>query len=226
MQTLGKADVVVKRFDHRNGHELLPQIVDCYREVFADGPWHEWKTCPHCGKYWGKKDREALERMSFEHCGHPLVDFWPTEKVANDIITLPEEASIYVAINDDDVVGFCWGYPISIQELENDLGITFSSDIYDNFGTIERVAYQDDIGVKISYRGNGIAKEMFSARLSDFLDQRLEVAIVRTRALPEPSVTYGWFVHKLGYRILKEYPEGDGRVILATSLNNLNNVSK
>ncbi len=210
-----KATIKFAKFDLASDDgSLTAQFIECYREVFADGPWHEWMKCPVCQKYWGKKDAGILAQMRFRYCGQPLVDFWSRDQVISDLEhELGPEASCWLALDDDQVVGFCFGYPIQSGVLETKLGISL--------GRSGVVAYQDDVGVLAPYRGQKIAKEMAVRRLGDFLDQELEFGVARTRQTPEPSVTFNWYTEKLGYEVIARYPEGDGRVVLGRKLRGL-----
>ena len=201
-------------------HKLTLQLVECYRDVFASGPWHEWFKCPICQKYWGKKDEEVLTSLRFRHCNVLLVDFWPKKQVISDLYhEITPEASCWLAVNNNAVVGFCWGYPISITDLETKLGVSFSDTL--KCGATEKAAYQDEVGVIFAYRGHKIAKTMITHRLNDFLAQSLQIGIVRTRQYPEPSETFLWYTQKLGYHIIARYPREDGRVVLGRELSGL-----
>src|SRR3989344_6129238 len=98
---------------------LTGRLVECYREVFADTPWNEWLKCEKCDKYWGLKDKAMLESRGFRHCGQPLVDFWSVEQVLTDLEhEITPEASCWLAMEADLVVGFSWGYPVGLADLE------------------------------------------------------------------------------------------------------------
>ena len=215
---------------HPGGEDnlLTGKLVECYREVFADRPWNEFLKCPECEKYWGHKDLSELTANQFRHCGVPLIDFWSREQVLTDIVhEITADASCWLSITSSRsglttgayrVVGFCWGYPITIAELKEKLGIQFSINGNDRD---ETVAYQDEVGVSSPYQGRGIAKSLVHERLKDFLGRGLKFGVVRTRETPEPSVTFSWYTKKLGYEILARYPGDDGRVILGRSLEGL-----
>lgn len=211
------------RYSPANGDPLLTaQLVECYRDVFADGPWHEWLKCPQCQKYWGTKDRGLLVSYKFRHCDRPLVDFWPREQVISDLHhEIAPEASCWLAMSKDRVVGFCWGYPITTSDLEAKLGVSFNNNPECHSEAAEPIAYQDEVGVLSAYRGRKIAKAMVVQRLSDFISQGLQIGIVRTKQSPEPSETFLWYTEKLGYKILANYPGDDGRVILGRQLSGL-----
>lgn len=212
-------DVSFSRYSPDKSDRIVTtQLVECYRDVFADRPWNEWLKCPVCGKYWGIKDKDHLTCYKFHHCGVPLVDFWPREEVLADLShEIVSGSSCWLAMNKESIIGFCWGYPIKIDDLETKLGIPIISnlgylDIY------EQVAYQDEVGVISSYRGRKVAKAMVIRRLDDFIAQGLQCGIVRTKQSPEPSETFLWYTQKLGYEILAKYPGDDGRVVLGRKL--------
>ena len=193
------------------------QLVECYRNVFSDEPWHEWLKCQKCEKYWGKKDQDYLVSIKYQHCGAELVDFWSRNQVLADLFhEITVDGSCWLAKDNDRVVGFCWGYPIKVIDLENKLGIMLNWKF--GFERENLVAYQDEIGVLSDYRKKGIAKSMFVKRLDDFLERGLRVGYVRTRQYPEPSETFLWYTQKLGYQIIATYPNADGRVILSRPL--------
>lgn len=216
-------NITFSRYSPENDDtKLLTQLIECYRDVFADGPWHEWLMCPVCKKYWGIRDRNALASSRFQHCDTPLVDFWSKESVASDLRhEITSESSCWLAMNGDDIVGFCWGYPITVINLEKKLGISFSDRLKINPKNNGLIAYQDEVGVLSTYRGHKIAKMMISRRLKDFISQGLKIGIVRTRQSPDPSETFLWYTGKLGYEIIAHYPGNDGRVILARQLSGL-----
>lgn len=213
----------IVRFDPHQDHHHLDGLVECYQNVFAGSPWNEWMKCPKCEKCWGTKDKPELQRMEFRHCETNLVQFWPAEQVRKDILhEVTPESSCWIALYNNKVVGFCWGYPIEVSELERKLKIGFSNDLQRQFGSAYTVFYQDEMGVDPSYQGQGIASAMFDRRLEDLLGRGMTIGVVRTRERPEPSVTHGWFM-EMGYPVIARYPnksnhEEDGRVIMAANL--------
>ena len=152
-----------------NDRQQTAQLVECYRDIFADEPWNEWLQCPECGFYWGKSESDDLVARKFYHFGKPLVDFWPRDQVIVDLEhEIRAQAACWLALDQSKVVGFCWGYPINFGQLAVKLEIALEGDS-DNV-----VAYQDELGVLSAYRGWGIAKTMLVHRLDDFLTQGLE----------------------------------------------------
>ncbi len=212
-------DVRVVKYDVTERRHIEP-LINCYRQVFADPPWNEWKKCsnPDCpdpNGFWGKKDTKLLSSWNFRHCGMPLDDYWPRDQVRQDLEhELTDITSCWLCFDGEQVVGFCWGYPITLGELEEKLKTEIA--ISSQGDKRQLVAYQDEMGLIDRYRGSGLAKTMFLRRLDDFLSLGLKTTIVRTRELPNPSVTFSWFVGKLGYEVVARYV--DGRVVLARPL--------
>ncbi len=204
---------------HTGESSVTAQVVKAYQSVFGDPPWNEWMRCETCGAFWGFKDRIELESLGFIHCNKKMTEYWPTHQVTEDLEhEIGPDASAWLAFSGDNVIGFCWGYPIEAAELEKKLKVDFADDLLRRFGAT-RVAYQDELGIVSAFRGQKLAKELFIRRHRDFLAQGLTVGVVRTRRLPEPSVTYLWFTEKLGYVVVAEYD--DGRVVLANDIRDL-----
>ncbi len=222
------SEVVVSKIypEGRMGGDLLTlsSIVECYREVFESPPWDEWLKCPKCQKPLGSENLREIVASNYMHCGVPLVDFWPRHELIQDIKCEfgRKGSSCWRAVsNKFGLVGFCWGYPITTSELIKKLGIKVKKPQGLKDGL---VAYQDEVGVLPHYRGLGIAKAMVAMRLNDFLAQGLTYGVTRTRKSPAPSQTYLWYIEKLGYEVIAEYPGGDGRVILGRKLEDLDNL--
>ncbi len=224
------ASVRIVRFNpnHQDNQVLFNLVIDLYRQVFAVAPWREWKKCEICGSFWGREDEKELEAMNFTHCSRPLVDFWPCAEVRNEWLEeITPEASSWIALDGCEPIGFCYGYPIRISDLEKKLGVVFEENLETLFdGNVNgSVAYQDEMGVHENYRGCGIAKQMYLMRLIDFLNNGFSIGVMRTRETPEPSVTYKWFM-RIGYKIIARYPGTDGRVILAHDLRKVAGIYK
>ena len=215
MSILQANGVAIERFTVNNPARLQ-ELVACYRAVFGGAPWSEWKKCAVCGSKWGVE-----EDIPETHCGQMPEEFWPSATVESDIRhEVTEQASCWVATTGSDVVGFCWGYPIAVSNLEQKLVLPgFAEALRAKKGNVSHVAYQDELGVRPEFRGCGIAKAMYTARHADFLSRGLTVGVVRTKRTP-PTVTYSWFL-KIGYGLVSEYNDSDDRVILARDIVNI-----
>jgi hypothetical protein len=213
------SNIVYVRFSpHRDRRKLTAQLVEAYRDVFAETPWHEWLKCSVCEKYWGVKDRAYLASIGYMHCGVVLVDFWPRMSLVQDLRhEITKTSSCWLALDGNTVVGFTWGYPVDFKTLESKLDVPVENTFIQFFSSTNiKIAYQDEVGVLVPYRGMKIAKELIARRNEDFVKQGLEVGVVRTRKFPEPSKTYLWYTQKLDYQTLATYT--DGRVVLGRKL--------
>lgn len=218
--------ITIVRFNPNLQPEIIPLLIQCYRDVFSDTPWNEWKLCSICKHYWGKNDLPLLQQWGFLHCNQPVVDFWESAHVEKEIRhRITEEATAFVVMSDGVVVGFTWGFPATLDALESDeFHIPIKAGFWTQFGEEapkNDVAFQNEIGVATLFRDRKLASQMYDARLKNFIAQGLKFGIVRTRQFPEPSVTFLWFTKKLGYKIIARYPGDDGRVILAQRLDTL-----
>jgi len=148
-------------------------------------------------------------------------EYWPSSVVANDLLhEISPDSSCWLALEGERVVGFCWGYPISSNNLEKKLLLPgLAAKILKHYGEDATVAYQDDMGVLKPYRGQGIARKLFLLRLHGFLQKNLAIGLVRTKADP-PTVTYKWFL-SMGYEVLDRYASPDNRVILSCRYDDL-----
>lgn len=223
--------VQIKPFNIKTNPQLIPPLIKCYQNVFASKPWSEWKKCPNCGngKRWGIEEKNLLESNKYvcDSCGTEVVDYWPVSEVEeNLLLEIKENASAYLAFNNNEVIGFCWGYEIAIKDLEKDLEIDFSQQLTEHFGSQLNVIYQSEMGIEKIFRGKKIASELFQKRHEDFLKFSADVTTIRARKFPEPSITYLWFTQKYNYIPVAEYPGSDGRVILAQKLDEISKIIK
>ncbi len=208
-----------RRFNPRSAsNALTEELIIAFKEVFATEPWNEWRKCVVCNSAWGIKDQLLLESSNYTHCNEPVMEYWLTDTVRDDLNhEITGDSSCWLAMQDEKVVGFTWGYPIELIELERKLGLSLQS-LVCRQDIPKLLAYQDELGVLEEYRDQKIARELFVLRFEDFLKQGLSYGVVRTRVLPMPSITYLWFTQKLGYQELVRYPGNDGRVILGQKL--------
>lgn len=206
------------QYHPEDGTDLFNDLVECYRNVFADDPWNEWKKCPVCQHKWGKGHVHDLELINYRHCDVDLQDYWSKDHVAHDILTeVSRDASCWLAMDNDHVVGFCWGYGTTPHHLERKVCLPgLETIINDCYTHPNAVAYQDEVGVLLAYRKHGIGKEMVRRRMHDFRTMGLDIGILRTKTLP-PTVTYLWYSNK-GYEVIARYDDEDGRVIMGAPL--------
>jgi len=198
--------------------ELTTQLIECYREVFAESPWHEWFRCQECEGYWGKEDKAELVENEFQHCGKPVIPFWPHHKVLSNIKRelSAEKSSCWLALDNKQVVGFCWGYQITLENLEEELGVQISADpLSESLRFTDPVVYQSELGVRRSHRQQGIGKQLVLKRLKDLRQWEAEYTTTRVRKSPEQSITYKWY-RRLNFKVIASY--GDGRAVVGREI--------
>jgi len=203
------------KFNPQNNKELLPILIKCYIQVFSEEPWNEYKKCQVCDTKWGLKDQETVQSLGLQHCEKPIIDYWTEKEVEKNIIKdITTDAPCYLALRDNQVIGFCWGYSFNVSDLNQKLKLENIADtILRKYGDVKKIAYQNELGVIKEFRNQGIAKQLFILRLNDFRQQGLKIGIATVKTKP-PSVTYHWFLN-LGYEIIAEHNDLDGKVILA-----------
>lgn len=210
------SDVDIVRFALEQNGSVLQSLVTCYRTVFGEPPWNEWMVCSVCGEKWGVNVRHPVE-----HCGGVVSEFWPEGAVEKDIrAEVTPDSPAWLAYCGEQVVGFCWGYAATPEDLARKVELPSLVDaIHGSFGVADQVAYQDEMGVISAFRGQGIARRMFDVRRTDFLQRGLKIGVIRTMRTPA-TVTYKWYT-KLGYQVIAEYNDADDRVIMARTLADL-----
>lgn len=183
-----KNTIILEQFDlGRSDPLVLESLVDCYCATFAGPPWNET---------WAQE--AVLEKIRKE---------------------LNSVSLACIACDKGKVVGFAWGYRCDAYVLERKLEIPFADELIRRQSIPERdlqyfVFYQSELGVLPEYQGKGLGKKLFGMRLRMNMSSGDMTTVVRTRERPEPSLTYGWYRDRLGYRLIARYPESDGRVIL------------
>jgi len=195
-------------------------LVTCYRTVFADEPWNEWKKCESCSAKWGITQTGNIVDDKCPNCGERVVDFWPEEVVLHDVqneICDKKISACQVAIVNDQIVGFCWMYVISADNLEDKIKLSgISHTIQSRFCT-DDVCYLDEIGVLREYRGRKIAKRLFAHCVQSlFKDNSVKFITTRTMINP-PTILYKWFSH-IEYELIGRYEDGSGRGVLCNSV--------
>jgi GNAT superfamily N-acetyltransferase len=204
-----------------------------YRDVFGGEPWYEQYRCAQCTANGGSDLQFPLylktgntetciralpEDMTCPACGigKSLVPFWPDERIHKDILhelSLPAACG-FVAFYHGEIVGFTLGFCAAPEYLEDHLGLSGLADCLVQHGAFRRIAYLSDMAVVPSFRGNGIARELFAKRELALLAAEPDAQVFRTR--PDTK-TYGWYQHEFGFTVVDRYSrvsDNDVRVIL------------
>jgi ribosomal protein S18 acetylase RimI-like enzyme len=201
----------------KTDEDLLLSLVNCYREVFADPPWNEHMVCSSCGRIYGRL-LGCYTAVTCDDCRVALDEFWPVATVIRDLRhELTKEASCWLATDSERVIGFSWCYPMAAIDLEVKLLLDGVAQAIHEMGDHASLSYLDEIGVLAPYRGRGIAHRLYDIHVDELRRSKISLMVARTKKQP-PTVVYHWFT-RIGYSEIATYGEGDGRVILASSLN-------
>ncbi|MDP3985614.1 MAG: GNAT family N-acetyltransferase [bacterium] len=209
-------------------------IARCYQYVYGtDKAWSEGKFCPKCSRpgaprKWNLHDAPAV----CPDCQEPTNNFWP---IANIIADMGEEmarphAVCVVACHLTVVVGGCWGFSATAEEMDHHLNHSVEPEarapgvaaaLRERFPNVARFAYQDEIFVQPEWQGKGVGRKMFAMRHRRFVETGLGAYVMRTKTNP-PSSSYLWYASpKWGYEVVARYPDADERVILAQSFDRI-----
>ncbi len=219
-RNIGDGITLVKFNPNING-DMRIGIAHCYRQVFAEHPWSEWKKCRTCGKKWGFENIHDLSSLGFIHCGVIVEDFWPIDGVIADFDreNSHDSSCWFLIDHHGHVVAFIWGFSSDISSIRHKVDLDFRHDI---LGSVDgnQVAYLDEVGVQANLRGKGLASVLYNAWLKDMLSLGCAAVVARTQGDPKPTVLYHWFLDK-GYEIVGQYPRGHSHeldVILAIGI--------
>ena len=148
-------------------------IASVYQQSFGGRPWNEGFKCPICEKSYPI----TYEEKTCPHCPQQvlLVEYWPTGQIISDFYKEMQKTSSLslVAEKEKEVVGFAWGYGVSVNEdLENHLEASGLCDIAkgDFF-------YLDEVAILPNWQGKGIGSKLLS---QIFKEQDQDRIILRT----------------------------------------------
>lgn len=210
------------RIDTNNVDSLMGSLVECYRQVFAAEPWSEWMRCHHCHEHWGIHQHAQREANGHQCCESPEVkEFWPREEVEKDLRSQLDRpgATIWVAVEEEMVVGFCMGYLLPVETFDEHLELEgVISSFEQSFGNHDAsVVYLDDIGVLVSHQGQKIGNELLKHWFDAIAGETSAThSILRTQTEP-PTVAHAWY-KKIGFEDIAHYRDHKERVIMAAPL--------
>lgn len=227
----------IELFEHHTATptfaDAAREIAECYQRVFGtDQSWNEGMVCHPCSRpgvdmkwnYIGAPE-------TCPHCGGALEHYWPVEEVIKDMRgeLSKSDATCVVARESGRVVGSCWGYSLTAEELDlhlnNGIEVTVRvpgivEALASRYQGIPRFAYLDEIFVLPEWQGKKIGSLLFRERHSRFVARGLVACTMRTKTNP-PSSTYRWYRGKLGFEIIGEYPDEDKRVVMAKRMDEI-----
>jgi ribosomal protein S18 acetylase RimI-like enzyme len=169
----------------------LNSLADCYANgnIWSDYPWDEHRRCPSCPE--GKNNFGlSFDGNHCPKCESVLVPFWEVDKVKKDIRQQlgREQSRGFLAFADDQIVGFTWGYPVTMNTVIviNDLDLQ----VPDEASILARhrmgirythnLGYIDEVGLIPEFRKQGIARRLTLALLTHFDYECLTTVLLRT----------------------------------------------
>lgn len=208
-------------------------IAECYRNVFGtDSTWNEGKKCSHCSTPQHTTKFNLNEAPTHcHHCGQALADFWPIENIISDMkreLALPDAVCSYAKHWNGAVIGACWGFSLTAEEMEDHINhdlnpaihISIAERLKSMYPHAERFAYQDEAFVQPAWQQQGIAKNLFALRHRHFVERGLDTYVIRTKMNP-PAKTFLWYHDKWGYEIIGRFSDDEQRVVLAQRFENI-----
>lgn len=172
----------------------LEQIVKVYQSAFAEPPWNEYLKCVSCGVEYGRRRVKNLADYC-RKCEKPinLVKYWPKSSVVQDLdFALSQRRPIaLVAENSKGLVGFAWGYKLSLKKIPLLKGMGYGSN----------TNYLDDIAVKKDARRMGMGSELMRAYLEQARKQGMKCVVLRTDWRNKASMT---LFKKSGFREIED----------------------
>ncbi len=137
-------------------------------------------------------DNQIIHRCAKLYCEiwrePPWEESWDKEVVVRDIksqLMIPN-AKIILALYNEDVIGFTWGYQISRNRLRK---ISRNKNLDFIFKDKVEIYYIDELGVSVKHRGYGIGMELANKLLS-LIPANINAIILRTDkdALPARKI--------------------------------------
>lgn len=153
---------------------LLSKCAELYCQIWLEPPWSE--------------------------------DFWQPEKVLEEMqqqLALPEASGLLATSSDETVVGFTWGYRVSLEELGRLSGGCSFSQLLGG-----KIFYIDELGVANSWRHHGLGHLLTRGLLSEVGKQGFNSVILRTDI---SALAARRLYQEIGFRELavidKNYPQ-------------------
>lgn len=163
----------IKKVPNSPEPKTLHNIAYAYQQAFGHAPWNEGYTCSRCSA----KYPLNLNPTECTNCGPngKIEEYWPQDKIIHDFcreMNRPD-AICFVAEDNNNVVGFAWGYMVSMCKKTSSRLHAPSLDSIVNGD----VFYLDEIAVIPTYQGRGIGKQMMEK-----ITPKYKTSLLRTLA--------------------------------------------
>ncbi|MCX6797964.1 MAG: GNAT family N-acetyltransferase [Candidatus Falkowbacteria bacterium] len=166
----------IEKIDPFRQVELVGAIILAYQQTFGQAPWNEGYKCPICNLTLSLNERQTCCPDCLNKGKSVLmVKYWPTSKVLSDFyqeMSKPDSLCL-VAKGDEEILGFSWGYQISINpEIDAHLEAPGLHKLVSG-----NYFYLDEVAVLPQYQGKGIGRNLIKQL---FENQPYKRIILRT----------------------------------------------
>jgi len=177
------------------------EVVKVYKSAFAEPPWNEYMKCCSCGVNYGKREA-GMPKRNCKQCAKPLVlrEFWSFRDIENDLVSgLSQKNPIaLVADNGKGLVGFTWGYQLSLEKFPCLAG-----------KVQEEASYMDEVAVRRTRRQKGMGTALGLQYLEIAKQQGMLEVVLRTDERNKASMS---LFRKLGFREIPDSNNPRGKV--------------
>ena len=142
----------IEKLSLNSGGHVVRKTAQLYCEIWRESPWNE--------------------------------DFWTVPAVSDDIFQQAEKPAFVglVAVQEDDVLGFTWGYAVdklSIREIagHEKLDVVFCDD--------EQMFYVAELGVASTHRGKKVGEHLTRKLIDSAKDSGIKSVLLRTNIKAE-----------------------------------------
>jgi len=171
-----KDDARIERIDAFRQTELVNAVALAYQQTFGQAPWNEGYKCPICNSIIALGGEKIYCPICLSKGDKVfLAEYWPIDKVLNDFyreMSKPNSLCLVAQLG-GEVVGFTWGYQISIEPTIDDY--------LEAPGLYKLVSgnffYLDEVAVLPQYQGRGIGRNLVN---QIFEKQPFKKIILRT----------------------------------------------
>lgn len=173
--------------DPLNETETVSNIACAYRQAFGHTPWNEGYRCPCCNAHYPL----TYIPQGCRNCEYrgQLEEYWPHHQVKQDFEVEMKKtgATCFVAEEVSEVVGFAWGYALSMCKKTSaylhapNLHTVIEGEIF----------YLDEIAVIPPYQGKKIGREL----MRRIITQKYPTSILRTledSPMQRLALSLGW----------------------------------
>ena len=193
----------------------LPTITTLYKDVFAAPPWNEAYRCTCCNQSFGQDTPPNTQC-----CDQSVVEYYPLDQTTEEIrqcLSLTR-ARIALALNDNDLVGFSWGWQDTL-EATNASKFSLKPEECEKLCSLTGLSaddpffYLSELGVRQDFRGKGLGRQLYETVLQARDTSQADRIMMRT-SKKSPAFAISQSDASFPLEIIFEYRDQLDRVIL------------